>query len=222
MKNLRTRFVLIALAAIPLQAEHVHSYAKPLGQASQELRANSQSGTPAQPGSSFVPISVAQQGAPEPAIITYLNGELTIDAHYAFLSDILRAICERTGAIIPIPQGTNERVNRQIGPGPVINVLGSLLNETNFDYLIEELNADQSAPVRVVLSLKGTVSHAPSKIETSILSTAIPDPEEVEKEDAREQAISERMALMRQINDQHLQFVKEIEKAQHWGNPETH
>ncbi len=218
MKGLQTRVVVAAFAAILFQAEHLHS---PNPGALMPGQGSQQSKVPPAAGASMLhqSTSSAEQKTRDPIVLTYENDELTIDTFNAPLGEVLRAICDRTGAIIPIPQEANERVNRHIGPGPVINVLGSLLNETHFDYLIEELNADRNAPVRVVLSLKGTVTHTPSRIETPVLSTAIPDPQEGEEEESREKAISERMALVRQINTQHLRFVQEIQRAQ--GNPET-
>ena len=60
--------------------------------------------------------ATAQQTRPEPVIIRYQGGELAIDAYNAPLDDILRAVCQRTGALIDVPQEATERVTRQIGP----------------------------------------------------------------------------------------------------------
>ncbi len=222
MKELHAKLVLIALIPVLVQMEYPNSSPKSAmlqSLAPRGPKTAPDDGSPAPFPSSIQTPTGVEQRRREPVSITYQNGELTIDAFNALLSDVLRAVRDRTGSVIPIPQDANERVNRQIGPGPVMTVLGSLLNETKFNYLIETVSADQNAPVRVVFSLKGRGT-TPHMMETP--ESAVVNAQDAEEEEARETAIAERSALVRQINTRHLQFVQEIQKAQQAVSPEPH
>ncbi len=208
MQGLLAKFAVAALAAMLIHSESEHSNAQRANAQlllSHQLDTFSVANSPA-----FSQVLVEQEQAREPINIKYENGELTIDTLNAPLDDILRAICRQTGALIPIPENANERVTTQLGPGRLIVVLGALLNDTNFNYLIEELGPDQSAPVRASLTLKG------SGLDTT--ATPVMSAEMVERQAeqavAQQKALSERSALLRQINKEHLQFVHEVMDAQ--------
>ncbi len=206
---MRTKSVLNTLVVILFQVGYMHSYAALPGQVWKDSRAASQD-----PGteSSIVMRTAAQQRAPEPIIITYQSGELRIEAYNAPLSSILRAISARTGALIDVPPQANESVTRQIGPGPVIEVLGSLLKESRFNYLIEELGADQNGIVRVTLSTTHSDSHAlqPNRIpDPGVGTSAVVIQPEGSEEDPHQKAITERSELIRQIDEMNLQIIVE-------------
>lgn len=211
MRDSGTKFVLIAFVAILVQAGYVHSHAQFARSQGQVFRATSTVGAPTPPGSSLPEPTSAQQKPPGPIVITYQNGELTIDAFNAPLGDILRAVCNRTGALINVPPNATERITRNIGPGRVISVLGSLLNETGFNYLIEELGADQAAPVRVMLTSKDGSTRAQPAIEpadqTIVAVAAIPP--KAEDAVSRQKAIAERNELIREIIDLRSQFMEQ-------------
>ncbi len=210
MYGLYTKFAVIVLTAVSLQVEHAYfhtSSAKPQGRVSQaEDRAQ------AQPGASAPP-ATAQTKPPDPIVVTYQDGQLTIDTIDAPLSEVLRTVVIRTGALINVPAEANERVTRHIGPGPVITVLGSLLNESSFNYLIEEFDAEQRAPVRVALTPKGRSSRVPQLLELPQPVIAEDSPKQPgEEADVRDKLLAERKELIRVILEQHLESVALLQK----------
>lgn len=70
------------------------------------------------------------------------------------LSDILRAIAEKTGASIDVPEGANERVVSQLGPAPARDVMSALLNGSHFNYVMVGTETDPDGVARVVLTAK--------------------------------------------------------------------
>jgi hypothetical protein len=91
---------------------------------------------------------------PGPVVTLYQNGQLTIEALNASLSDVLRAACNQTGAAIDLPPGADERVVGTFGPGPTQEVLASLLNGSSFNYLMLGSPNDATRLVRLTLSMK--------------------------------------------------------------------
>jgi hypothetical protein len=99
--------------------------------------------------------------APVQSPVVVWDGQfLTIDAENSLLSDVLLAIRARTGASIEMPGSASaERVALHIGPAPIREVLSSLLYGTNFNYLIQASEDDESGLGKVVLiSRDGEVS----------------------------------------------------------------
>jgi len=96
--------------------------------------------------------------------VNYQNGQLTIQAPNSTLSDILHAVRLKTGAMIDVPPGANERVVGQIGPGPAREVLASLLNGSHFNYVMVGNPTNPSAVAEVILSAKtgGAMAGSPS------------------------------------------------------------
>ena len=94
-----------------------------------------------------------EQSPPTPAQVTYNNGQLTILAQNATLSQVLRSVQSLTGASIDMPAGTsNERVVGQLGPGQPRDVLNALLNGTKFNYIILGVNGNPGAVQKVILT----------------------------------------------------------------------
>jgi AMIN domain len=90
---------------------------------------------------------------PKPCEVIFRDGLLTIKANKATFSEVLFAVQQRTGADIAIPAGAEqERVVADIGPGPVQEVLASLLNGSNFNFLILNSANDPRKLDRVILS----------------------------------------------------------------------
>jgi hypothetical protein len=100
-----------------------------------------------------LPLTPEQRPAVPPAV-TFLNGKLTIIANNANLGEILRVVGEKTGAAIDVPEGANERVVSQLGPGMPRDVIAALLNGSHFNYLVVGTEADPDAVARVVLTAK--------------------------------------------------------------------
>jgi len=98
-----------------------------------------------------VPMDMLPAVAPH---VTYQNGALAISAQNSTLADVLREVRKRTGATIEMPPNTNERVVAQLGPGPVRDVLVSLLNGCSFNYVMLGTATDPNAVSAIVLTAK--------------------------------------------------------------------
>ena len=80
---------------------------------------------PAQQADS-IPLTLAQM-PPGPIVVSYQNGQLTIEAQNATLSSVLPAACNQTGTAVDIPSDADERVVGVFGPEPARDVFASLL-----------------------------------------------------------------------------------------------
>jgi hypothetical protein len=98
-----------------------------------------------------VPMDMLPAVAPH---VTYQDGSLAIVAQNSTLADVLREVRKRTGATIDIPPNANERVVAQLGPGPVRDVLVSLLNGCSFNYVMLGTATDPNAVSSLVLTAK--------------------------------------------------------------------
>lgn len=115
---------------------------------------------PAAPPPPPPPALTLEQMPSGPVIVTFQNGEVTIEAHNSSLSDILRAFGEKTGAMIDIPPDANERVIGRIGPGLAVEVLASLLNGSAFNYVMLGSDADPNVLATVILIPRSSESAA--------------------------------------------------------------
>jgi hypothetical protein len=86
--------------------------------------------------------------------VIYLNGKLSISAKNSTLGDVLRAIANKTGAAIDVPENANERVVSQLGPALPRDVMASLLNGSHFNYVMVGTENDPNSVARVVLTAK--------------------------------------------------------------------
>src|SRR4051812_47889568 len=86
-------------------------------------------------------------------VISWDGNRLTIDAENSSLADILLGIRSRTGASIEMPGSTNaERIAVHLGPAPIRDVLSSLLYGTDFNYVIQASEDDESGLGKVILT----------------------------------------------------------------------
>ena len=111
------------------------------------------------PAGESAPVSGAPPLTPEqkpatPPTVTYENGKLMIVAKNAVLGDILRAVSEKTGASIDVPEGATERVVSQLGPGPARDVIAALLNGSHFNYVMVGTQESPNSVAQVVLTAK--------------------------------------------------------------------
>lgn len=113
------------------------------------------------------PLTPEQKPANPPAV-TYENGKLMIIAKNAVLGDILRAVAEKTGATIDVPETATERVVSQLGPGPARDVVAALLNGSHFNYVMVGTEESPNSVAQVVLTAKsdGTKTDAPQGAPT--------------------------------------------------------
>ena len=104
------------------------------------------------------PESVAaapQQVKTKPPDVTYQDGELTIVAENASISEVLAAVRATTGADIELPPGMAEqRIWVRLGPGPARGVLRDLLDGTELNYVIQASESDSEGIRSVSLTVR--------------------------------------------------------------------
>ena len=88
-----------------------------------------------------------------PPKISYVGGQLKIDAVNATLGDVLAKVAALTGVAIDVPAAarTERMPVVELGPGPAREVLASLLSDSNFDYLIQASDSDPARLQSVLL-----------------------------------------------------------------------
>ena len=76
--------------------------------------------------------------AQHPPVVTYRDGQLTINAQNSTLAEVLKLVAEKTGAVIEVPPGSGlDRIVEHTGPGQADDVLARLAPET--EALIDEI-----------------------------------------------------------------------------------
>jgi hypothetical protein len=96
--------------------------------------------------------SAAQAMATRPQV-TFQNGLLGILAENSTMGDVLRAVQRATGASIDFPGFASERVNVNLGPGPLRDIVTSLLDGSRYDYIL--LASQQSNSIeRILLTMR--------------------------------------------------------------------
>jgi hypothetical protein len=102
----------------------------------------------------IAPMTPEQLPAQAPQV-SYLNGQLTILSQNSTLADILNSVQKKTGVQIDLPPGGgSQRVATQIGPAAPRNALTTLLQGTNFDYIILGDQDHPGAVTKVVLTAR--------------------------------------------------------------------
>ncbi len=97
--------------------------------------------------------AVATTPVSNSAKVTYVRGQLTINAQDSSLGDVLRAVSVKTGAVIEFPADrAQEHLFANAGPGPVRDVLATLLNGSRFNYVMLASPADPSILQRMILT----------------------------------------------------------------------
>jgi len=88
-----------------------------------------------------------------PPGISYVDGQLRINVLGATLAEVLSKVAAITGAKIDVPaEASQEHMPVvELGPGSARQILGALLSDSNFDYLIQGSAADSGAVQSVVL-----------------------------------------------------------------------
>jgi hypothetical protein len=99
------------------------------------------------------------------AMVTYENGDLTIRARGAPLVEILRAVCTQTGAKLDFQSDQREPIFGLIGPGPVREVLTSLLLGSHVNYVIQASDADPMSLAQVMTFPNSTESDGKKRFE---------------------------------------------------------
>jgi hypothetical protein len=134
-------------------------------------------------GSTLLPLPDDADAIPAPAaassehppLVTYRDGQLTINAQNSTLVEVLKLVAEKTGAVIDVPPGTGlERIVEHTGPGQPDDVLAQLLNGSSYDFIIVSSPQSPHAPAQVLLSLRRT--DAPPGVQPEELKTATSSP----------------------------------------------
>jgi hypothetical protein len=109
-----------------------------------------------------VAASIATESVPAPpAMVIYKDGLLSISAENVSLSDVLHEVSAKTGATIDFPNGSaTEPVFTHIGPGPVRDILATLLNGTKFNYVMLGSQNTADSLQKIVLTPAGQTAEA--------------------------------------------------------------
>jgi hypothetical protein len=93
--------------------------------------------------------------AQHPPVVTYRDGQLTINAQNSTLAEVLKLVAEKTGAVIEVPPGSGlDRIVEHTGPGQADDVLARLLNGSPFDFIIVGSPQRPHELTQVLLSLR--------------------------------------------------------------------
>jgi hypothetical protein len=84
-------------------------------------------------------------------VVIYENGHLTIKATRVPLLQVLRRVCKELGAQIEAPSGASEPIVVDLGPGPVREVLTSLLAGSPFNYAMQAADDDPRLLARLLI-----------------------------------------------------------------------
>ena len=108
--------------------------------------------------------------------ISYVDGQLKIDALNATLAEVLAKVAALTGVKIDLPEGATSEPMPVIdlGPGPAREILASLLRDSNFDYLILATDKDPEKIQSVVLMTRDKKGSGANGIEAVARPTRSP------------------------------------------------
>jgi hypothetical protein len=85
--------------------------------------------------------------------LTYANGKLAICAQGTTLRELLRAVSFATGAVVEFPHDhAGEHISANIAPGPVRDVLATLLNGSGLNYVMLGPQNNPNALQRLILT----------------------------------------------------------------------
>lgn len=119
------------------------------------------------------PVATEAPDVPASPIVTYVNGQLTILAENATLSQVLTLLHNAMGTEVDIPAGSaSERVWAHIGPGSAHKVLSELLANTDLDYILQGSPSDPNAIRTVTLSVR--TQEAPKNGPAGVQSASEP------------------------------------------------
>lgn len=175
--------------------------------------------TPAAPPT---PQTLAQMPA-VPAKVSYSNNLLTITARNSTMADILRAVQKQTGATMDFPPNAAERVIGQFGPGPARDVLASLFDGSNFNYVLLASPSDPKGVGRVIVTVKPPgpdFTPGPPQPQDSYAYEPPPQPEFPTAAPNPDQAPSEVMAPDQPSDTQPQDDDSDSDQQQN-GNPPT-
>ena len=111
------------------------------------------------------------------SVVSYANGQLTINAENLTLAALLKLIAEKTGAVIDLPPGTgSERIFEHAGPGKPNDVLTQLLNGSHFNFVIVNSPQDPNAVAQVLLTVEQEGASPAAAPRTEVLAARAQEP----------------------------------------------
>jgi hypothetical protein len=117
-----------------------------------KTNSGAQPGETAEPASETKP-AVAQEDSQNAPVVSYVDGNLTLNAQNARLGDIIEAIRVRTGISVEFPpEGMGDRVFDHVGPVPLRDALMELLYGSGFNYIIKTSSQDPQTVTKLILS----------------------------------------------------------------------
>jgi hypothetical protein len=150
--------------------------------------------------------SGAQAMATRPQV-TFQNGLLGIRAENSTMADVLRAVQRATGASIDFPGFASERVNIDLGPGALRDIVTSLLDGSRYDYIL--LASQQSNTIeRILLTVRqDSGGFAPSSAPSSTAADGGQQPNLVQQPETLQLPVRNMKQIMEQ---QQLQFEQQF------------
>jgi|ERR1019366_7497609 hypothetical protein len=110
---------------------------------------------------------------PHSPVVTYRDGQLTIDAQKSTLAEVLKLVAEKTGAVIDVPPGGGlDRIVEHTGPGRAEDVLAWLLNGSPFDFVIVSSPQPPHDPTQILLFLHGAETPAGKQDAVALASAS--------------------------------------------------
>ncbi len=118
-----------------------------------------------------------EQMPPSAPRVSYQNGQLSINAHNATLSQVLRSVQQQTGASIDVPSGASgERVVADLGPGRPRDVLATLLNGSHFNYVILGTPGNSGGVQKVILTPRQNATTTTTTAQVNSVPQQSPPP----------------------------------------------
>jgi hypothetical protein len=133
--------------------------------------------------------------------VTFRDGVLSIRAAHVALKDVLQAVERATGASISFSDSAGDLVHVDLGPADSRAVLTSLLEHSQYDYVLVASPTQQDLIERVVLTRRRAGATTPSM--------ASPDPQPQVAERA-EMSAQPAVDMKQTIKQQELQFQRQF------------
>jgi hypothetical protein len=136
--------------------------------------------------------------------VVYHDGLLRITASNVSLREILEKVGAATGVSIELPPGSGtEQVFIAIGPGPTREVLESLLNGSEFNYVMTGSNENSAALSQIFLMSKLPVSQGiqNAAVNASVVSVPVVADQSAFIVNPPEESTAESAALASEINE---------------------
>ena len=124
-----------------------------------------------------------EQVAPNRPRISYKGGQLTIIAQNSELADVLSLLSMDTGAKIDFPPSVaHERIWAEVGPGPALRVVVTLLREIGLDYAIQGSETEPQGIRSVLVSIRTNADMGEDPRQEDQASEKLEAPTEVASE----------------------------------------